>query len=540
MKKFSKLISMILAFAMILCATSVVAFAEEPTLLLDTAEFSGYVNDECWVWAELSDHSPLTAEIIWESSDESVATISSTGAYNIASIIRIVGAGTCTVTAAYKGQTVTIAITGNSYDALAFNAENPIVDDGSGCMAQFTAPADGYYSFGFSATDCQVYGNVYGNEFSLSPDGEAAYAVVALSEGESVLVSCTAWLWDTELTEANYSIMVTEAPEATGYQLSETAIKLNFLTPDYCENGWVYVSPVPETAAPPSDLTWKLGDETLAELYSEGAECYILPQKAGTTTLSAYTADGELIGTVTVTINDISKYMKDINWGVLYDFDPEDELNMFVFTAAKDDTYTVESFLLDDEEADPQVSVYIKDGDDWVFVDNLDDQYDPEYSLLFKGEFEMAAGDTYMFALGNWTDDTAYSFSVKGTAASDPGYKPEKVAAKDATCAEQGNIEHYKCSVTGLLFADAEGTRMAENVFIEKLPHKLEKVAATDKTVAHEKCSVCGALVVDGKEVDSIDNPKTGDNAMLLPMVALSVLSITGLAVAVVGKKNAI
>ena len=38
-------------------------------------------------------------------------------------------------------------------------------------------------------------------------------------------------------------------------------------------------------------------------------------------------------------------------------------------------------------------------------------------------------------------------------------HKLNKVAAKDATYTETGNIEHYKCSACGKLFADAAGSK---------------------------------------------------------------------------------
>ncbi|MBQ9067681.1 MAG: carboxypeptidase regulatory-like domain-containing protein, partial [Eggerthellaceae bacterium] len=98
------------------------------------------------------------------------------------------------------------------------------------------------------------------------------------------------------------------------------------------------------------------------------------------------------------------------------------------------------------------------------------------------------------------------------------------VAAKDPTCEEAGNVEHWKCERCGELFADAEGTRVIENsddVVRPATGHQLEKVDAVpatceeDGTIEHWKCSVCGTLFNDSEaateitEADIVD-PGTG------------------------------
>lgn len=84
-----------------------------------------------------------------------------------------------------------------------------------------------------------------------------------------------------------------------------------------------------------------------------------------------------------------------------------------------------------------------------------------------------------------------------------------KVEAKEPTCTENGNIEHYKCTDCGKLFSDAKGTTVitTEDVVIPAA-HKLTPVAEKPSTCrvngtgAYNKCEVCGKMFdKDGKEI---------------------------------------
>ena len=546
MKKFSRLLSLVLAVAMLLCATSIVAFADDPEFLIDTTDFSGYVGDSNMVWSSMSDGSDFTADVVWNSTDPSVATVEGVNVNCYIGVVTLVGEGSCTITATYNGQQASMTVNVNAYDELPFNTEYPIVDDGSGFMMQFTAPAAGYYTFMVTQTDCEVYGganSMMGNSsFGIDADGVPSYAAIYLEANEVSLVNGIASLWNTTLTEAHYSLKVIASPAATGYALSESEISMDFFNDAIREHAMVELLADPDTAPTLTDCLWEIGDNTIVDISYYENECYLSPLKPGTTTLTVSKADGTPIQTIPVEVKDISADVVEMNWGVLYDYDPEVNYNIFTFTPAKDDVYTLESFFEAEEGVDPVVDVYVKENGEWTYSISFDDQYDPNTfmttSMNFKGELTATAGTEYMFCVNNY-EKSAYSFSIKGTDASDPGYNPVKVAAKDPTCTEDGNIEHYKCSVTGLLFANAEGTRMAGDVVVKATGHKLEKVEATKDTIAHEKCSVCEALFVDGKEVTSVDNPKTGDNTMLLPLVGLVMLSATGLAITVIGKKRA-
>lgn len=84
-----------------------------------------------------------------------------------------------------------------------------------------------------------------------------------------------------------------------------------------------------------------------------------------------------------------------------------------------------------------------------------------------------------------------------------------KVEAKAATCTENGNIEHYKCTGCGKLFSDEAGaTEIAAKDVVIPAAHKLTPVAEkpstcrVNGTAAYDKCDVCGKMFdKDGKEI---------------------------------------
>ncbi|MGN0546125.1 MAG: hypothetical protein ACI4I3_02240 [Acutalibacteraceae bacterium] len=85
------------------------------------------------------------------------------------------------------------------------------------------------------------------------------------------------------------------------------------------------------------------------------------------------------------------------------------------------------------------------------------------------------------------------------------GHSLDKVERKEATCTEDGNIEYYICSVCDKLFADEEATTeiTLEDTVITALGHSLDKVERNEPTctedgnIEHWKCSVCDKLFAD-------------------------------------------
>ena len=82
------------------------------------------------------------------------------------------------------------------------------------------------------------------------------------------------------------------------------------------------------------------------------------------------------------------------------------------------------------------------------------------------------------------------------------------VAAKAATCTEDGNKEHWYCDVCEQAFVNKAGDALAEDVVIKAAhtPSKVEAVAATcvkAGTKEHYKCT-CGALFSDAEGKTSV------------------------------------
>ena len=92
------------------------------------------------------------------------------------------------------------------------------------------------------------------------------------------------------------------------------------------------------------------------------------------------------------------------------------------------------------------------------------------------------------------------------------GHTLESVAAKAADCQNEGNIEHYRCTVCGKLFADATGTKelFAADVVTSKTQHALIKTEAKAATCTAEgnieyyTCSVCSKLFGDAAGTQGI------------------------------------
>lgn len=103
-----------------------------------------------------------------------------------------------------------------------------------------------------------------------------------------------------------------------------------------------------------------------------------------------------------------------------------------------------------------------------------------------------------------------------------------EVAAKDATCKEQGNIAYVICDLCDKMWRDMTLKDQLDvvNTPIDTSKHKLDKVDAKDPTCtedgyeAYWKCSVCGQLFSDDKGTKKIDTPvkrnKTGHAPMLM------------------------
>lgn len=92
-----------------------------------------------------------------------------------------------------------------------------------------------------------------------------------------------------------------------------------------------------------------------------------------------------------------------------------------------------------------------------------------------------------------------------------------EVAAKDATCKEQGNIAYVICDLCGKMWRDMTLKDQLDvvNTPIDTSKHKLDKVDAKDPTCtedgyeAYWKCSVCGMKFSDQEGTKPIQSPET-------------------------------
>ena len=93
----------------------------------------------------------------------------------------------------------------------------------------------------------------------------------------------------------------------------------------------------------------------------------------------------------------------------------------------------------------------------------------------------------------------------------------QKVSGKAASCVETGIREHWKCTVCGKLFGDAEGSTevTAVSVVIPKTDHSLSKTEAvpakceTAGKQAYWLCTICGEKFGDAEGKKKIDEPET-------------------------------
>ena len=134
------------------------------------------------------------------------------------------------------------------------------------------------------------------------------------------------------------------------------------------------------------------------------------------------------------------------------------------------------------------------------------------------------------------------------------GHKLTKVAGKAATCTEEGVVEHYTCSVCKKNFSDAEGKTALSTIVIPSC-HSVEKVEGKAATTTenglkeHYGCASCGKVYADAEGKTEVTKDSliisatsaptdTGDDFQAWPFVLLMLLSVAGVTVLVIGKKQ--
>lgn len=108
---------------------------------------------------------------------------------------------------------------------------------------------------------------------------------------------------------------------------------------------------------------------------------------------------------------------------------------------------------------------------------------------------------------------------IKTEAIPATGHAATHVSAQDATCTEQGVIEHWACGTCGKLFADeactvemSQADTVAPALAIPAFGYKLEQVVAVAPTIdkegveAHYRCTVCGELYWDAEGTKKVEH----------------------------------
>lgn len=103
---------------------------------------------------------------------------------------------------------------------------------------------------------------------------------------------------------------------------------------------------------------------------------------------------------------------------------------------------------------------------------------------------------------------------IKTEAIPATGHAATHVSAQDATCTKRGVIEHWACGTCGKLFADEACTvEMSQaDIVAPALGHKLEQVVAVAPTIdkegveAHYRCTVCGELYWDAEGTKKVEH----------------------------------
>lgn len=166
-------------------------------------------------------------------------------------------------------------------------------------------------------------------------------------------------------------------------------------------------------------------------------------------------------------------------------------------------------------------------------------------------------------AQGGATEKTVYVGTYSGTDSDGTLDKPytslnaaiEAInAAKAATCTEEGVVEHYTCSVCKKNFSDAEGKTALSATVIPSC-HSVEKVEGKAATTTenglkeHYGCASCGKVYADAEGKTEVTKDSliisatsaptdTGDDFQAWPFVLLMLLSVAGVTVLVIGKKQ--
>ena len=289
--------------------------AESITLSYEKIE--AYAGDDYYLEYELQPSMCIPEGVIWTSSDETVATVSSYGT------VELLSAGTAMITTTSKnGLTATCWVTVKDVPTITCGqVVKPNMDDRE-CRLTFVPETSGWYCFYAIGEGRDSYLEILYEECQIDQIDDDCYTKAWLTAGYTYYLNAS-WgdigegslsLQIAPVTEAAESIQLSET-EITGYPYDAESIEC-FLLPYLC---------IPE------EVTWESSDETVATVDDYG---YVEMHTAGTALITVTTENG-LTAACQVTV----KPAISIICGQVAKPDPDDEDCTLEFTPRADGWY---------------------------------------------------------------------------------------------------------------------------------------------------------------------------------------------------------
>ena len=367
-----------------------VILAPEATgIQLSTEELEGFTGRSDWIGTELIPFTAVSQGLTWTSSDESVVMVNNYGN------VEYVGQGTAVITATTgKGLTASCTVTVKPIRDIALGDTLTLaVSEGRQMFRFIPAVTDLYrfYSTGEQADPwCEVR-NSYHDQIAYdsdSVDGNNFSICIELTAGETYYFSVKAHGEET----ATYQVHLQEAVEATGIQLSETAIT------GQPGDRLTLTATLQPSNATPQKLFWESSDESVA--YMSGNQLVLKGE--GTATITVRTSAGLTASCqVTVSYGDAEPIECD-QPTVVYAADGH---TWFSFVPKASGWYRFFS----ESTADPMGTLYDENRNE---LESCDDYYDSDSDYNFSISYELTAGETYYLRVKFFEPDPEDSCTV--------------------------------------------------------------------------------------------------------------------------------
>ena len=350
--------------------------AESITLSYEKIE--DYAGENHYLEYELQPSMCIPEGVIWTSSDETVATVSSDGT------VELLSAGTAMITATSKnGLTATCWVTVKDVPTITCGqVVKPNMDD-RGCRLAFVPETSGWYCFYAIGEGRGSYLEVLHEECQIDRIDDDCYTKAWLTAGQTYYLDAS-WgdvdegsltLQIAPVTEAAESIQLSET-EITGYPYDSESIEC-FLLPYLC---------IPE------ELTWESSNEAVATVNGYGS---VELHSPGTAVITV-TSENGLSASCLVTVKDIPTIL----CGQVEELNKENPRRTYCFVPETDGMYRISA-----TGSDRDVWANVYDAN-WGYIDGIYGT-DPEFEVM------LTAGNTYYIKVGCSSDsESNMSFRV--------------------------------------------------------------------------------------------------------------------------------